>query len=290
MGAAGKTLYVFNKTKQCFLCLNVSLADTPLSRMRGLLGRMRLRRDDGVWVMPSQGIHSIGMLFSIDVVYMDAQNRVIHVIEHFRPFRIAPLRVHAKSVLELPTRTISNSGTEVGDFLLICAPEELENYWKQDAHAEQRRSAVNERRVPVRMAVQMRHWWAKVHDKRKSPRSPGGALVAHYWTGGAPAPRKVTNVSAGGAYIQTPDTWSPGTVMTLTFQLSSTPSPNGAGGASENAGVASCEVCAVVVRSAADGFGVRFLFGNRHEQAEFQRFLRGSVPKQEPHLANHTAV
>jgi len=133
MGAAGKTLYVFNETKQCFLCLNVSPADTHLSRMRGLLGKLKLRRDDGVWVMPSQGIHTIGMLFPIDVVYLDARNRVIHLIEHFRPFRIAPLRVHAKSVLELPTRTISTSGTEVGDFLLICAPEEMENYWKRPA-------------------------------------------------------------------------------------------------------------------------------------------------------------
>lgn len=129
MSAASKTLYVFNETKQCFLCLNVSQADTHLSRLRGLLGRMKLRRDDGLWVRPCQGIHTIGMLFPIDVVYLDARNCVIHLIEQLGPFRIAPLRMHSKSVLELPTRTICNSGTEVGDFLLICAPEEMENYW-----------------------------------------------------------------------------------------------------------------------------------------------------------------
>jgi uncharacterized membrane protein (UPF0127 family) len=91
---------------------------------------MKLRRDDGLWVIPSQGIHTIGILFPIDVIYLDAQNRVIHLIEHFRPFRIAPLRVHAKSVLELPTRTIYVSGTQIGDDLMICAPQEMENYWK----------------------------------------------------------------------------------------------------------------------------------------------------------------
>lgn len=127
-----ETRYVFNETRQCFLSLNVGLADTHLSRLRGLLGRMKLRRDDGLWVTPSQGIHTIGMMFPIDVIYLDARNRVIHLIEHFRPFRIAPIRVHAKSVLELPTRTIYVSGTHVGDSLLICAPEEMENYWKRE--------------------------------------------------------------------------------------------------------------------------------------------------------------
>ncbi|MFN7998309.1 MAG: DUF192 domain-containing protein [Bryobacteraceae bacterium] len=125
-----KILYVFNETRQCFLSLNVAAADTHLSRLRGLLGRMKLRRDEGIWVAPSQGIHTIGMLFPIDVVYLDARNRVIHLIEHLGPFRVAPLRVHAKSVLELPTRTIHASGTQVGDYLLICAPEEMQNYWK----------------------------------------------------------------------------------------------------------------------------------------------------------------
>jgi uncharacterized membrane protein (UPF0127 family) len=124
-----KTLYVFNKTRQCFLSLTVTAADTHLSRLRGLLGRMRLRRDEGIWVAPSQGVHTIGIVFSIDVIYLDAHNQVIHLIEHLRPFRMAPLRVRARSVLELPTRTIYSSGTEVGDDLLICTPEEMQNYW-----------------------------------------------------------------------------------------------------------------------------------------------------------------
>jgi uncharacterized membrane protein (UPF0127 family) len=130
-----EALYVFNETRQCFLSLNVTRADTHLKRLRGLLGRMKLHRDEGLWVAPSQGIHTIGMLFAIDAVYLDARNRVIHVIEHFKPFRIAPIRVHAKSVLELPVRTIYVSGTQVGDYLLICAPKEMENYWKRQETA-----------------------------------------------------------------------------------------------------------------------------------------------------------
>jgi hypothetical protein len=32
------------------------------------------------------------------------------------------------SVLELPTRTIYGSHTQIGDELLICSPEEMEKY------------------------------------------------------------------------------------------------------------------------------------------------------------------
>ena len=127
---SSERLYVFNETRQGFLSLNVAVADTHFSRLRGLLGRVKLRRDEGLWVAPSQGIHTIGVLFPIDVVYLDVQNRVIHLIEHLPPFRIAPIRVHAKSVLELPTRTIYLSGTQIGDSLLICAPGEMQKYWK----------------------------------------------------------------------------------------------------------------------------------------------------------------
>jgi len=94
------------------------------------LGRMRIRSDEGLWVVPCQGIHTIGLLFAIDVIYLDENRRVIHLIEHLGPFRFASIRRQSASVLELPTRTIYSSNTQVGDSLLICSPEEMENHWK----------------------------------------------------------------------------------------------------------------------------------------------------------------
>ena len=125
-----KPLYAFNITRQSFLSLGLAAADTPWARLRGLLGRIRLRSDEGLWVVPSQGIHTIGLLFPIDVVYLDSQMRVIHLVEHLGPLRIAPLRRHGASVLELPPLTINGSGTHVGDQLLICSPDEMCSYWK----------------------------------------------------------------------------------------------------------------------------------------------------------------
>jgi uncharacterized membrane protein (UPF0127 family) len=127
-----KTYCVFNKARESFLSLNVTMANTHLSRLRGLLGKFRLKADEGVWVVPSRGIHTIGVLFAIDLLYLDSEHRVIHMVESFGSFGIAPLRTKSVSVLELPTRTISSSQTQVGDQLLICTPAEMEQYLRKD--------------------------------------------------------------------------------------------------------------------------------------------------------------
>ena len=124
-----KTFYVFNLTRQSFVSLGVSPADTHMSRLRGLLGRMRLRSDEGLWIVPCQGIHTIGLLFPIDVIYLDGNQRVIHVIEHLGPFRVSSIRIRSHSVLQLPTRAIYSSNTQIGDQLMICTAEEMGNYW-----------------------------------------------------------------------------------------------------------------------------------------------------------------
>lgn len=134
------TVCVFNQTRQSFLSLKTTAADTHLARLAGLLGKRRLRPDEGLWLRPSQGIHTIGLLFAIDVVYLDKDQRVIHLIEHLGPFRVAPVRMRCESVLELPVRTIFESQTQVGDQLLTCSAMEMEIRWR----AQQGRKAVAE--------------------------------------------------------------------------------------------------------------------------------------------------
>ena len=123
-----RTLCVYNRNREAFLGLSVAPADTLTARLKGLLGRVRLKPDDGIWLSPSCGIHTIGMLFAIDVIYLDAANRVIHLVEHMGPFRISPLRVKCASILELKSRSIYLSNTQIGDELLICAAEEMKTY------------------------------------------------------------------------------------------------------------------------------------------------------------------
>ena len=90
---------------------------------------MRLRSNKALWVVPSHGIHTIGLMFSIDVIYLDSNLRVIDLVENLAPLRISPIRLHGASVLQLPARSISESGTKIGDRLLIGSAEEMERYW-----------------------------------------------------------------------------------------------------------------------------------------------------------------
>jgi uncharacterized membrane protein (UPF0127 family) len=121
------TLCVYNQTRECFLGLRVTAADTSLARLKGLIGRLHLRSDEGIWVVPSSGVHTLGVFFRLDLIYLDESQKVIEVIEYFPRFRIAPIRIRAASVLELPQHTIYSSQTQKGDRLLICTPEEMQS-------------------------------------------------------------------------------------------------------------------------------------------------------------------
>jgi uncharacterized protein len=131
---------VYNQTRECFLSLNVTAADTIFSRLRGLIGRLKLRSDEGIWVVPSRGVHTLGLLFPLDLIYLDEHYRVIHLVEYFPSFRIAPLKTQAESVLELPTHTIYSSQTQPGDELVICVAEEMESRLKKKVVGASQRS------------------------------------------------------------------------------------------------------------------------------------------------------
>ena len=112
---------VFNRTKQTVLASEVDLADAGWARIKGLLGRSAkdLPAGKGLWIVPSQGIHTIGMSFPIDVVYLDWNCRVLLMYHRLPPFRLAALKFKARSVLELAPGTLSRSHTAVGDVLEI---------------------------------------------------------------------------------------------------------------------------------------------------------------------------
>ena len=84
-----KTYCVYNQTRETFLSLSVTAADTMFSRLRGFIGRFRLGADEGIWLVPSRGVHTLGVLVPLDLIYLDENYRVIHLVEYFPAFRIA---------------------------------------------------------------------------------------------------------------------------------------------------------------------------------------------------------
>ncbi len=117
-GTSGQ-VFVYNKTKETFLAFRVNIADSMVGRLVGLLGRRSLKPDSGVWIVPANAIHTIGMLFSFDVVMIDKDLKVVSLNELVKPFRVILPKLRAESVIELPAHTIFRSRTEVGDELVI---------------------------------------------------------------------------------------------------------------------------------------------------------------------------
>ena len=112
-------VFVYNKTRETFLAFRVAVADSVVGRLVGLLGRRSLAPDSGVWIVPSNAIHTIGMMFSFDLVLIDKDFKVVGLRELVRPFTITWPNHRAESVIELPAHSIFRSRTQIGDQLLI---------------------------------------------------------------------------------------------------------------------------------------------------------------------------
>jgi uncharacterized membrane protein (UPF0127 family) len=115
----GRDVFVYNKTKETFIAFRVKVADSITGRLLGLLGKRFLKPDSGVWIVPANAIHTIGMLFTFDVIMIDKNFTVVGLRELLRPFRITRPNFRAESVIEVPAHTIFRSRTEIGDQLVI---------------------------------------------------------------------------------------------------------------------------------------------------------------------------
>jgi hypothetical protein len=95
------------------------VASTRRARAVGLLNARELPAGEGLWIVPSRGVHTVGMRFAIDVVALDAKGRVVDVAPRLRPWRVRLPRGGSVGVLELPPGTIAASGTQLGDRIVF---------------------------------------------------------------------------------------------------------------------------------------------------------------------------
>ena len=117
---------VINLTKETWLATKVRKADNFLTRLVGLLKRTNLGPEEALWLTPSRGIHTIGMKFPIDIVFLNKSHHVVGLMAGLAPYRISPVHFNGYSVLELPNGTIKKSRTEIGDQFEISLVETSE--------------------------------------------------------------------------------------------------------------------------------------------------------------------
>ncbi len=105
-----------NLTRDTTLATRTRIAGTSAARRRGLLATDSLRLGDGLLIAPCEAIHTFGMKWPIDAIFLDQKYRVRKVATRLPPWRIA-VCWRATSVLELPAGVLLASGTQVGDEL-----------------------------------------------------------------------------------------------------------------------------------------------------------------------------
>ena len=108
-------LRAVNRNRNAMLVDNGRVADTAWTRLRGLLGHKPLQPGDGLLLRGEKAIHTFGMGFAIDVLFLDREGYVKHLIRTMVPLRASPFVSAAVDVLELPAGTINRTGTALGD-------------------------------------------------------------------------------------------------------------------------------------------------------------------------------
>ena len=81
------------------------------------MGRPPLQPGEGLWIRPCQQVHTQFMRAAIDVVFLDAEGRVLRVLPAMRPWRVSPFLRAAREVLELAAGEAD--GLQPGDRLVF---------------------------------------------------------------------------------------------------------------------------------------------------------------------------
>ncbi len=307
----------YNRTRECFLGLEVVASDIPYANLKNLIATLTLKSGEGLWLSPFRGIPDTDVRVPIDLVYLDEDCRVIEVVESFPTFRVTPSTPRAASVLALPTHSIYSSQTQPGDQLVLCVAEEMEQRLAQSAGtsgAAVVQSAVLLREKPLwsggpgvlqleerstkpapsahqthemslfqpgmKNARPPRNWLERwwSPDPRKAPREPAPGLAAYYWTGGVAEAHNVRDISSTGLYLVTEERWYPGTLILMTLQ------ETGSGTESSERAIS---VHTRAVRWGEDGVGLQFILLNKQDARSGKKIVDAADQKELERFLQH---
>ena len=103
----------------CELIPNLIIAESTLSRLRGLLGRMELADDTAMLIRPCRSIHMFFMRFPIDALFLGIDGKVLKAEKDLRPWRISFAPKGTQAVLETAAGFINENSIAAGQRLTI---------------------------------------------------------------------------------------------------------------------------------------------------------------------------
>ena len=93
---------------------SVKVAATFSARRRGLLDYQSLPANAGLLLSPGGSIHTFGMHYPIDVLFLDEHMRVLKWVPCLQPWRVALAPTGTSYVLELAAGRAAASGIQIG--------------------------------------------------------------------------------------------------------------------------------------------------------------------------------
>jgi hypothetical protein len=101
------------------LIANLTVADSLLARMRGLLGRAHLESGRGLLITRCNAIHTVGMQFPIDAAFLNRTCRITRIYRNVGPMRIVRGGRGASMVLEVQTGWLDWGRVREGETLVL---------------------------------------------------------------------------------------------------------------------------------------------------------------------------
>ncbi len=116
------TMQIINVSKKMVIAEQGRLAASSGQRMKGLLGRDSLAANEALILKPCSSIHTFFMHFSIDVLFLNKNMKIIKAIQNMPPSRFSPVVWASLMAIELPAGKISQTNTETGDMVEFRPP------------------------------------------------------------------------------------------------------------------------------------------------------------------------
>ncbi len=112
-------MWILNLTRGNVVANHATVAKHFFERLRGLIGSGPLQIGGALWIPTCQGIHTFGMTYPIDVVFLNQTGNVVRLVPEIPPNVLGPVSFQAKSTLELPSGAIAKLGIKLGNQLLF---------------------------------------------------------------------------------------------------------------------------------------------------------------------------
>lgn len=103
------------------IAFNVRPAKTELSRIVGLMFNKEMVGFDGLLIDRCNSIHTFFMRYSIDVLFLDNDNRIVKIFRNLVPWRVTFPRFRARKVLELKGGSLSEAVQEGEVLEFVCS-------------------------------------------------------------------------------------------------------------------------------------------------------------------------